>query len=96
MKIDPGHDMSLQEMFVQTALEYASRLHLVKYFGMSKSLEIAALILGPAANLNEKADVILTPYRELAQAIDQWLLQFQSQLTDDEVQLYEKLRSNKK
>jgi hypothetical protein len=67
-KNQPDHDTAITEEFAQTVLEYNSRMRLVKYLGLAKSLEIAALILGPAANPDDKADIILAPYRKLAES----------------------------
>jgi hypothetical protein len=95
-KIGPSEDTTLTEKLVQIVTENSSRLQMVKYFGLSKSLEIAALILGPTANPNEKANVILTPYGKLAEAIDQWLRESQGKLSEEGKRLSEKLRSTKK
>jgi hypothetical protein len=43
-KNQPDHDITMTEVLTQTVLEYNSRMQLVKYLGLSQSLDIAALI----------------------------------------------------
>jgi len=74
------------------ATEYKERMDLVKYFGLAKSLETAALILGPSPG-SDAAESVLPRYTALAEAIDQWLLASLQKLSPQARKLSDHLKS---